>query len=263
MLDVHCHILPEIDDGAQDLETSLKMARIAVENGTKAIAATPHAIEGKWLPTWQEIEEKCGQLRKVLEKEGIELPIYPGAEVAFSLDILDRIDGPGAYCINGGRYMLAELPALEIPGYAEDFLFRLQAKGITPILAHPERHPEIAKNPEILVDWINKGVLIQVNGPSVLGRMGERAQKTAELLLVNNMVHLIGSDAHSANHRNTNLAKVAEEIIRVVGKQRAETLLINNPTQIIKGDDIQVFEISRLKRPQKSLLQKFLGALWK
>ena len=150
MFDLHSHIIPGIDDGSKNMEMSLTMLQIAVQNGTKGIAATPHVIEGEWLPTWDRILKACEGLERKAQKAGIDITIFPGGEVALYLDILKLLKRPGPYCINSGRYMLVELPAAEIPSFTDDFFFTLQARGITPILAHPERHPELAKKPEIL-----------------------------------------------------------------------------------------------------------------
>ncbi|MBP2628348.1 MAG: Protein-tyrosine-phosphatase, partial [Firmicutes bacterium] len=144
MYDLHSHILPNLDDGAKDMDMSLAMLKIAIENGTKGIVATPHVIEGEWLPAWDRILAACDTLRKTAQDTNIDLQIFPGGEVAIYRDILDLLKGPGAYCINNGRYLLVELPATHIPSFTEDFFFTLQARGITPILAHPERHPELA-----------------------------------------------------------------------------------------------------------------------
>lgn len=260
MLDLHCHLLPNIDDGAKDLETSIKMLEIAKKNNTKAIVATPHVIEGEWLPAWEQIVESCHLLKQEGHKFGLDIPIYPGGEVAIHRDILDIVKGPGPYCINSGRYMLVELPAMEIPSFTEDFFFSLEARGITPILAHPERHPVLAKDPEILVEWIRRGVLTQVNGTSIMGRMGERAMKMAELLLCRNMIHCIGSDAHSARTRNPDLTKAAEKVVALMGLEKARQVLTVNPQKIIDSKDVEVFEI---KQPDKKpgIFQKLFSKM--
>lgn len=248
MLDLHCHIIPAIDDGAKDLDVSLKMLEIAQQNGTTAIVATPHVIEGKWLPSWEQITEACHLLGQEGRKFGLNIPVYPGGEVAIHREILDIVKGPGAYCINSGRYMLVELPAMEIPGFTEEFFFTLQARGITPVLAHPERHPVLAKDPEILVEWIRRGVLTQVNGTSLMGRMGERSMKLAELLLARDMVHCIGSDAHSARNRNPDLSATADKLVGLIGVEKTRQILTINPKNIIDSQDVEVFEV-RLSSP--------------
>ncbi|WP_371372104.1 tyrosine-protein phosphatase [Sporomusa aerivorans] len=262
MLDLHCHLLPAIDDGSKDLDTSIKMLDIAKKNNTKAIIATPHVIEGKWLPSWEQIVESCNILTTESRKYGLNIPIYPGGEVAIHMDMLDIVKGPGPYCLNSGRYILVELPAMEIPRFTEDFFFTLEARGITPVLAHPERHPLLAKEPEIVAEWIRRGILIQVNGSSIMGRMGDRAQAMAELLLTRNMVHCIGSDAHSAKNRNPDLSKAAERIVSLVGLEMARQIMTVNPQRIIDSQDVEVFAIQSGRKKSgifQRLLNKFGG----
>ncbi|SMC39644.1 tyrosine-protein phosphatase [Sporomusa malonica] len=262
MLDLHCHIIPAIDDGAKDLDISLKMLEIAQKNGTKAIVATPHVIEGKWLPSWEQIIDGCHLLKQEGKKFGLNIPIYPGGEVAIHRDILDVVKEPGAYCINSGRYLLVELPAIDIPGFTEEFFFSLQARGITPILAHPERHPVLAKDPEILVEWIRRGVLTQVNGSSLMGRMGERSMKMAEFFLARDMVHCIGSDAHSSRNRNPDLSTTAEKIVGLIGLEKARQILTINPKNIIDSQDVDVFEIKLIPSSKKNgIFKKLLTKL--
>lgn len=262
MIDLHSHILPGIDDGAKTIEDSLAMARIAVDNGTTVIAATPHVIEGRWLPEWSTIKRLCAELSRELKKENIALTIIPGAEVALNMDILDLIKGPGPYCINGGKYMLVELPATHIPQYTEEFFFILQARGISPILAHPERHPEIARNPGLIIEWVNKGILMQVNGPSLVGKMGERAMQTAGVLLTSNLVHFFGSDTHGPKTRTPRLREAKDKAAALVGEKITRQILWDNPSAIVISEEIiiaDVQEITTVKKP--GLWQRIAGIL--
>jgi len=261
LIDMHCHILPGIDDGAKDLATALEMLRIAEANGTAAIVATPHVIEGKWLPSWEEITKSCCDLQAAAHENGLEVTLYPGAEVAVNLDILELLKKPGQYCINGGCYILVELPAAEIPNYTEDFFFTLQARGITPVLAHPERHPRIIKKPEILLDWIKKGILVQLNAPSLMGGMGEAVMHSAECLLNSNMVHVIGSDAHSTRTRNPNLSQASGKITVMAGDATYRELFCDNTKAIITSSEFTPREPAfshryQDKQEEQSVFQK-------
>lgn len=251
MLDLHCHILPAIDDGAKDWETSLEMLKIAQQNGTTAICATPHVIEGRWLPEWSTITRLCDELNQAAKQAGITIPIYPGGEVAIHMDLLDILTEPGPYCYNGGRYMLVELPAAEIPRFTEDFFFTLQTRGINPILAHAERHPAIGADPSILIEWVRRGVLIQMNGPSITGKMGERVMKTAETLLLSNLVHVIGSDAHSARTRKPDLSETKARVAALTDEQTVEKLFYENPQRILDSQDLIVPEVTAIHYPRK------------
>jgi protein-tyrosine phosphatase len=246
MIDSHIHILPGLDDGAKDRTTAIQMLMIASARGTTAMIATPHVIEGDWLPDWQDIVSRCQLLQAAARQAGLTLELYPGAEVALQLDILERIPGPGDYCINGGRYLLTELPGLEIPSYTEEFFFKLQTRGITPVLAHPERHPVLARYPEILAGWISKGILAQMNGPSITGRWGERVRETAELFLTNGLIHLIGSDAHSTRARNPDMQAIWYRMIELIGEETTKQLFVMNALQVLQSRAVEVGEIGDL-----------------
>lgn len=238
MIDLHTHILPGLDDGARDMDTALAMLRLAQGGGTTALFATPHAVEGEWLPEWADIVARCAELRQAAQAAGLSISIYPGAEVAMTWEILDRVPEPGPYCLNGGRYMLVELPATHIPEYADDFFFTLQARGITPIVAHPERHPDIGRRPEILQEWLRRGLLAQLNAPSLTGRMGGRVQKVAARLVAGGLVHFLGSDAHGVHARRPLLQGAADRIAAVADAGAVQLLTVANPTAILAGQDV-------------------------
>jgi protein-tyrosine phosphatase len=263
MIDIHTHIIPEIDDGAVDEGTAAAMLCLAAEHGTRSIVATPHVIEGEWLPEWSRIVSGCDLLRRLAREHQLELSIYPGAEVALKMDLLDSlITGPGPYCINAGRYLLLELPSFEIPSFTEDFFFKLLTRGITPILAHPERHPEIGRDPEIILEWVRKGILVQMNGASFVGKLGERIAKTAELLVMNDLVHCVGSDAHGIHNRRPKLVDTSEKLLAFVGEANARRILVENPQKIIAGETVTVSEVHQLKYPRKAnFWQRWFGKM--
>jgi len=233
------------------METTKAMLMQAKHGGTTAIVATPHVIDNSQCPDWETIVNRCQELQSVAQEMNIDLPIYPAAEIALSMDNLDLLPQPGPYCINGGNYALIELPAFEIPSYALEFFFTLLTRGITPILAHPERQGEIIKNPDLIVDWVQRGILVQVNAGSLLGKFGERARTTAFLLLDNNLVHFVGSDAHSARGRNPKLDQVAALIADRCGKEKVKELFTINPAKVIQGERFDVPLVDRIVYPEK------------
>lgn len=261
MIDMHSHILPNIDDGAVDMAMSLSMLRMAEAHGTTVMVATPHVIEGEWLPQWAEIEQKCRELQAAARSEGLAIAIYPGAEVAIHLDMLQHLKAPGPYCINGKNYILVELPSHEIPNYTEEFFFTLQARGMNPILAHAERHPQIMKNPEILVDWMQHGLLVQMNAPSLMGKVGEKPRQTAETLLYSDMVTVAGSDAHSDKTRRPILSEAADWITDKYGKSRTDTLFQTNPLAILDGRELPLTENMVLKPFARATTQTWWNKL--
>ena len=147
MIDIHSHILWGMDDGPDSMEESLAMASIAAKEGISTIVATPHCIDEKDLAGFaQRVEEKCQQLNKALDGEGILLKVVPGAEVYMDLDILEWT-GLDELTLGNTNYILIEMPMGEVPRYAENFLYHIQLKGLIPIIAHPERNRVIMEDP--------------------------------------------------------------------------------------------------------------------
>ncbi len=258
MFDLHTHILPAIDDGAHDSDESLAMLKLAVKSGTTDLVATPHVIEGVWLPAWEEIVAKTNHLAELAGQHGLTINIYPGAEVAMGMDILAKLRSPGPYCLNGGKYLLVELPSREIPAYAEEFFFTLQARGITPVLAHPERHPLLCGQPELLYGWLDKGLLLQVNAGGLTGQMGKKVMANAEMLLNANMVHVIGSDAHGAASRRPLLETAVKKMTVMAGSEQTEKISKKNPAKILASCDVETDKYLPIKSKKKSILNHFL-----
>ena len=153
---------------------------------------------------------------------------------------LTQLDGLHRLCINEGRYLLIELPMIDLPQFTEEVIHNLQVKGIVPILAHPERNYRIANNPDLLNPLIELGALVQINTGSITGLFGKKIRRCAKTLFKNNMAHLIGTDAHSAVKRPPEMRKSAQILERWVGQQRAETILVENPRAIVNNIILEV-----------------------
>lgn len=262
MLDLHSHILPGLDDGAKDDTTALSMLEMAAANGTRGIVATPHVIEGEWLPAWSSIVTGCRRLSACAEARGIKIAIYPGAEVAVNYDLLSLLDKPGPYCINGGRYLLLELPSNNIPAYADDFFFTLQTRGFLPIIAHPERNQEIRRQPERMVGWIRKGLFAQINAGSLAGQIGTEVMRFAEQLVTRRMAHCLGSDAHSIRTRRPILTAARNKIAVLAGAKVAEEITAVTPGEILAGKEIIPPEIMAEKGAGNTILS-CIARVWK
>lgn len=262
MFDLHSHILPGFDDGAKDDTTALSMLEMADANGTRGIVATPHVIEGDWLPSWNSIVTDCRRLAAYAEARGIRIAIYPGAEVAVNYDLLSLLDKPGPYCINGSRYILLELPSTTIPAYADEFFFSLQTRGFLPILAHPERNQELRRQPERMVEWIRKGLLVQINAGSLTGQIGTEVMRFAERLMTRRMVHCLGSDAHSIRTRRPVLTAARNKIVVLAGANTAKEITTVNPEGILVGKEISISEIMVGKDTGNTILSR-LARVWK
>ena len=233
-IDIHCHIIPGIDDGALNYDMALNMLRIAQKSGTRHIIATPHYVHGNTRYGFGTIIEKCAELNKLAENQGIDVVGYPGCEIFITPELIDLYNQKLIETLAVSKYMLIEFPMMSIPTYTDDILYKLQLKGITPIIAHPERYSEIQYKPELIESFVKRGILAQVNSGSITGMYGREAKKTALKLLRMGLVHFIASDAHSDNNRKPDLSKAAKVIERKFGAKVTEDLFINNPLKIIK-----------------------------
>lgn len=235
MVDIHSHVLWGMDDGARTPEESLSLLKLAELSGTTDIFATPHIIGEKFQPSWHSIEERTAELNQMAAAAGINIHVYSGAEVEMNWNLLEFFTGPGGlFCLANSRYVLVELPVTVIPEYADEFWYQLQLKGISPILAHAERYPVLAKHPEILLQWVKKGILVQSNTGSFVNKFGPHVQVLAEKLLTNNLVHFLGSDAHNMQNRNTDNSKALKRISELVGEEKTRELAVLNPQYILE-----------------------------
>ena len=173
-------------------------------------------------------------------------------------ELLDELAVNGSYCLNGeafGKqavtYMLVELPMQFLPQYADDFWYELRFKGVVPILAHPERYPELMAHTERLLKWRKEGLLLQCNAGSFAGRFGESAQSAAKLLLNNHLVDFIGSDAHRAVGRDTDMREGAQVIREIAGEEECRCICEENPRKVIKGEAIEIAKPQELEREKK------------
>ena len=262
-IDLHCHILPGLDDGSPDDDTTGAMLQMAADCGTGDLFATPHVISGSWQPSWQTILQEVAALNEAANEGRLAISVHPGAEVAMDWNLLDLLPGPGAYCLAGGRFILVELPLGSLPTYADEFLFTLQARDFLPILAHPERNPDVKKNPQLLQRWLERGIYAQLNASSLTGAMGSRTQAAAEALLAYGGVHFIGSDAHGVGVRRPDLQPVAQRLTELLGPAGARSLLKENPRQLLAGRPEEITTAKSLPRPQpKRGWRQRVQALW-
>lgn len=206
MIDIHSHIINNVDDGAKNLDMALDMIRLSEESGMQGIVATPHFLNGIYNFEYDEIVECLDQLRVDAKKSNINIPIYIGQEVYYSENIieyyLDKIIGT----INNSRYMLIEFPMADFDiDEILNNIYELQIRGIVPIIAHPERYKVFLKKPALINKFIEEGFLFQVNAGSLTGHFGRDVKKLAMTYLENRIYSFIGSDGHRALGRNTDM----------------------------------------------------------
>ena len=265
MIDLHAHILPQLDDGAETLAESVEMCRRSYQDGIRTVVATPHILEGVYpnhrptiLAKVQELNEaitKCGlriaecgiknldsrmacHLNSELRTHHSELPfvVLPGADVHFSSDMLRLCENGGIVTVNDkGRYLMVEFDYQGIPYHAEDVLFEMITNGIIPIITHPERNFEIGQKPQRYGEMIRMGCLGQVTAMSLTGGFGSAAKQTAGKLLKNRLVHIIASDAHSNTRRPPILSPAVREAEKIVGREEAQKMVRDYPQAVIEG----------------------------
>ncbi|WP_408008274.1 tyrosine-protein phosphatase [Pseudalkalibacillus sp. A8] len=252
MIDIHCHILPGVDDGAANLEHSLEMAKKAVDEGITTIIATPH-YNAHFQNSRSSIEQAVTKLNDVLQEEGINLQILPGQEPRINAELLEQLKNQEILTLcNQNKYVHIELPSNHIPKYTQSLLYEIQIQGITPIIVHPERNVEIIENPDVLFDLVNEGVLTQVTSSSLIGNFGKNIQKFSYQLIEHDLTHFIASDAHNISSRAFHLRGAYEQVEKEFDiKTRYQ--LQENPVLLINGETI-------MTNPPKPIKKKrFLG----
>lgn len=237
MIDIHSHILPGIDDGADRIETSLEMLRIAQRNGIKKIAATPH-YKGNFKTEINEVKSLVENLNAKAKENNIAIEVLSGQEVFLDKNILNSYKEGKIGTINNSKYMLIELPFDHLPDYALDMIYELRLLNINPIIAHPERYKFAIKKPSFLNRFIEEGCTFQLNAGSIEGFFGKDVQKTSEIILRHNMCHFIASDAHSPNKRCPELEKSFDIAHRI--NDEIKMILSNTIDSIGENCDISL-----------------------
>lgn len=223
------------------MEQAVAMLRMAAEDGTSDIVASPHAnSEYEFRPA--EIEDKIAELTAAL---GGSIQVHRGCDFHLSYDnILDALDNPTKYTINHKNYILVEFSDLLIPKTTDEVFGRMLDAGMIPIITHPERNQLLQKRFEKLREWVECGCLVQVTALSLLGRFGKQAKTFADLLLQNRIVDIIASDAHDIKYRPPILSQAFEYVKKEYGARRAETLFLENPRATLNGEPLAEIEES-------------------
>jgi protein-tyrosine phosphatase len=251
MIDIHCHILPGLDDGPATLEESVEMCRIAYADGIRTIVATPHYRPGSYEYPSHVVQSKIDELRSSLSEGGINIQIYLGADVTVTPELEKHLQIKPYLTINAtGRYFLAEFPHAAVPPNWEKFLFTLIRQGIVPIITHPERNGWFLSHPDALVSFVRAGGLVQITALSVTGEGGIESRRYTSHLLKNGLAHIIATDAHSVNARKPLLSSAVELAESLVGRERVAAMVNDIPKAVIEGRKVIVedLEVSVQKR---------------
>ena len=232
MIDTHSHILPGLDDGAENISQSLAFMRMASSEGVKIVFATPHTCDGVFNCTKDQVLCALDEFNSVLGEQGIDTRLLPGAEVRVNHDLVAEYDKGNLLTLNNaGAYLLIELPAMFMAPAIVMMIRQLKDRGVTPIIAHAERNPMIMTKPELAVDFVYNGGLIQITAGSLAGDFGKFSLKAARKLLDMDQVFCLGSDIHPG--RKYRMGAARKKLIKLVGTTRAELITRENPGRIL------------------------------
>jgi protein-tyrosine phosphatase len=233
MIDLHCHILPGIDDGAPDLDVALEMARIAVADGIRVTACTPHIYPGLYENTMTGIQASVAALQAALEEAGIPLKLTIGADTHLAPDLVGQIRSGHVPTLAGSRYFLLEPPHHVAPPRFEDEVFGLMAAGYVPVITHPERLSWIETHYEIFGRLAHAGAWMQITAGSTTGRFGRRPKYWAERMLDERLVDILATDSHHVHKRPPLLAEGRDAAARIVGDEEATHMVVTRPRGVL------------------------------
>ncbi|MCY3048564.1 tyrosine-protein phosphatase [Aerococcus urinae] len=253
MIDLHCHILMGLDDGPKQIEDSLALARQAQAQGVTHIVCTPHHMNRSWMNPRTKVAQAIQDFQALLDREGIDLTLFPGQELRLHGEILDNIK-KGQICFYDefGKYLLIEFPTGGVPQYTDRVFYELGIQGIRPVIAHPERNKAIQKDPEILKDLVERGALGQVTAASLNGKLGRQVKRLSLDLIEVNLIHVVASDAHHPKRRPFDLAPAYDQVEKNFGKEVSQRF-DQTARDLVNGDPIDIGGVSSVRK------KKFLG----
>jgi len=235
MVDVHCHILPGLDDGPESIEESLEMAEAAIADGITHVVATPHC-SNEYVFDYARIRQLRDELQ---EKIGEGLKLATGCDFHLNPENLEALRKNAAdFCINQKNYLLVEFNEFSIPPAMDQMLHELQLAGLRPIITHPERNGILRSQPERLAKWVRTGNFVQVTGGSLTGGFGPGAQKDALRWIAQGVVHFVASDAHNVRGRPLKLQPAYDLVKEQFGEEMSRGLFLENPLAAFEGREL-------------------------
>lgn len=253
LIDIHSHILPGLDDGAQTMDDSVAMARAAYKDGIRTIVATPHDQNGAYENTREEILQAVQDLNKELQERDLPIMIIPGQETRIHGDMVDDITKGRLLPLNEtSGYVFVELPSDHVPRYTSQLLFDLQVAGYKPVIVHPERNRELIQHPDQLYRFVKNGAYTQVTAASVAGKFGKKIANFTFDMIEANLTHFVASDAHNTTSRAFYMTKAYDAIEKEFG-QDVSYLFMDNAELLLEG------QVAAMDMPSRIKQKKFLG----
>lgn len=237
-IDIHCHIMPGVDDGSPDTGTSLEMLRIADKNGITHLILTPHhkPMHHNVSPGHNVLYRK--KLQERARAEGIKAKLFSGNEIYYSDETIDELIRGEACSLAGSDYVLVEFHPTNPYKAIQNAMYRVMSAGFIPIIAHVERYSDIVTNPIHVEDLIGMGCLIQVNASSIMGKYGFGISSFTKKLLKREQIHFIASDAHDTKSRAPQLLECRKYVEKKYGDEYAKSLFFTNPANVLRNESI-------------------------
>ena len=234
-IDMHCHILPALDDGAKDMGKTREMLQMAYEEGIRRVIATPHSFAGKRSVSSETIRKTILEIEKQMDEWGFYIKIYPGNEIYYRSGVEELLEQNVICTLADSNYVLVEFDPMTEYSYLRDGILKLDSYGYIPILAHVERYECLFEKKERLQRVKDHGGFIQVNASSFQGGMFDEMAKRARYIMKNDLLDFVGTDAHSTGKRSPKIQDTASFLYRKLGKKRAEEILLNNPGKVLNN----------------------------
>lgn len=251
MVDLHCHLLPGVDDGSKSMAISLRLAREATENGVTHALLTPHHMNGRYVNHKQDVIRKTAEFQKQLQEHDIPLTVFPGQEVRINGNLLEALDNDDIlFADEGNRYLMLEFPDDDVPHYTNRMIFDLQQRGITPVIVHPERNTMIMTKPDLLYGLLEKGCLSQITASSYVGTFGKKVERFSRQLIEAGQGYLFASDAHDLPGRKYEMRQAFRSLEHEFGRT-----LVNqyqqNARAIINGENVFLNRLQPIKKSKR------------
>lgn len=247
MIDIHSHIIPQIDDGARDLAETYEMIKEASLFGFTDIISTSHYIEDYYEEDSTKRHEFICTTNQLIKEKQIDIQLHCGSEIYITQNLINLIKENKASTLADSKYVLFELPMNNNVKYLNDIIFEIKSFGMLPIIAHPERYAYVQEDPNILVQLIEQGALFQGNYGSIIGKYGSYAKQTMKKLLKANMIHFLGTDCHRKNDIYSKMKEIIIELEKTINKEEIEKLSTLNPSYILKNEEIEIKEPTKIK----------------
>ena len=239
MIDIHSHIIPNVDDGARSVEETFNILKEAQEAGFTDVILTSHFLLNYYETNAQELIFWKEKLQEVLKKQGTKINLHSGMEIYITNQMEELLENKKILTLANSRYMLIELPLATNVKYFDYVVYYLEAQGIKPIIAHPERYKCVQKDPDIVEEYIEKGCLIQCNYGSIVNLYGREAEKTIKTILKKNQVHFLGSDVHRENGTYLIILDAIKKIRKIIGENKINEITTINPKKILQNEEWQ------------------------